>query len=108
MNSQNHELEARIQMQKAYLQIILKINASDREAAAKVYTTYKEPFLTGIAGALSKELLVRDEDVQVLHGFRSEAEAKAYLESELFNNDVVVGLKDLLQANPEVRIYSAH
>lgn len=95
-------------MEKAYLQITLKINASDREAAANVYTTYKEPFLTGIAGALSKELLVRDEDVQVLHGFSSESDAKAYLESDLFNNDVVVGLKDLLQANPEIRIYKAY
>lgn len=93
-------------MQKAYLQITLKVNDSDREAAAKVYTTYKEPFLTGIAGATSKELLVRDEDVQVLHGFSSEADAKAYLESELFNNDVVAGLKDLLQDDPEIRIYS--
>ncbi|RRJ65123.1 hypothetical protein EHV15_21045 [Paenibacillus oralis] len=95
-------------MQKAYLQITLKINVSDREAATKVYTTYKEPFLKGTAGALSKELLVRDEDVQVLHGFSSEADAKAYLESELFNNDVVVGLKPLLQANPEIRIYNAY
>ncbi|MEC0182427.1 hypothetical protein P4H61_13140 [Paenibacillus peoriae] len=95
-------------MQKAYLQITLKVNVPDREEASKVYTTYKEPFLTSIAGALSKELLVRGEDIQVLHGFRSEADAKAYLESELFNNDVVVGLKNLLQADPEVRIYSAN
>lgn len=93
-------------MQKAYLQITLKVNASEREAAANVYTTYKEPFLSGITGAVSKELLVRDEDVQVLHGFRSEADAKAYLKSDLFNKDVVAGLKDLLQADPEVRIYS--
>ncbi|KGP77719.1 MULTISPECIES: hypothetical protein [Paenibacillus] len=93
-------------MAKAYLQITLKINATEREAAVKVYTTYKEPFLSGIAGAVSKELLVRDEDVQVLHGFNSEDEAKNYLESDLFTNDVVVGLKDLLQADPEVRIYT--
>lgn len=94
-------------MAKAYLQITLKINAPEREAATKVYTTYKEPFLTGISGAVSKELLVRDEDVQVLHGFNNEADAKAYLESDLFTNDVVVGLKDLLQAEPEIRIYSS-
>ncbi|MNT24196.1 hypothetical protein D3C72_1596590 [compost metagenome] len=94
-------------MQKAYLQITLKVNVPEREAATKVYTTYKEPFLSGIIGAVSKELLVRDEDVQVLHGFRTEADAKAYLESDLFNKDVVVGLKDLLQAEPEIRIYSA-
>jgi Holliday junction resolvase len=57
---------------------------------------------------LSKKLLVRGEDVQVLHGFSSEADAKAYLKSELFNNDVVVGLKPFLQDKPEVRIYSAY
>ncbi|MBM6383406.1 MAG: hypothetical protein JSY10_05350 [Paenibacillus sp.] len=93
-------------MAKAYLQITLIINAQERESAVNVYTKYKEPFLSGIAGAVSKELLVRDEDVQVLHGFNSEAEAKAYLESDLFTNDVVVGLKDLLQAEPEIRIYN--
>jgi hypothetical protein len=32
-----------------------------------------------IPGALSKELLIREEDVQVLHGFKSVADAKAYL-----------------------------
>ncbi|MNW51223.1 hypothetical protein D3C74_287040 [compost metagenome] len=95
-------------MQKAYLEITLKVEPSNREAATKVYTTYKEPFLKGITGALTKELLVRDEDVQVLHIFSSEADAKAYLQSELFNNDVVVGLKDLLTADPEVRIYVAY
>lgn len=93
-------------MSKAYLQITLKINDSDREAAAGVYTKYKEPFLTSIDGAESKELLIRDDDVQVLHGFSNEDNAKAYLESELFNNDVVVGLKEYLHADPEVRIYS--
>lgn len=93
---------------KAYLQITLKIEPANREAAAKVYTTYKEPFLKGIAGALTKELLVRDEDVQVLHGFSSVADAKAYLESDLFNNDVVTGLKNLLSAEPEIRIYTAN
>ncbi|WP_342042850.1 hypothetical protein [Bacillus sp. OTU2372] len=92
---------------KAYLQITLNIDVANRADAAKVYTTYKEPFLKDIPGAISKELLIRDEDVQVLHGFNSVAEAQTYLESELFNNDVVVGLKDLLKSDPEVRIYSA-
>lgn len=95
-------------MQKAYLQITLKIESANREAATKVYATYKEPFLKGIKGALAKELLVRDEDVQVLHGFSSESDAKAYLESDLFNIDVVVGLKDLLSAEPEIRIYTVY
>ncbi|MEK8214052.1 MULTISPECIES: hypothetical protein [unclassified Paenibacillus] len=94
-------------MQKAYLEITLKVEPANRDAATKVYTTYKEPFLKGIDGALTKELLVRDDDVQVLHCFSSEADAKAYLQSDLFNNDVVVGLKNLLEADPEVRIYAA-
>jgi len=90
----------------AYLQITLDVDASKRADAAKVYTTYKEPFLKEIPGAVSKELLVRDEDVQVQHGFNSAEEAQAYLESDLFNTDVVGGLKDLLNSDPEIRIYS--
>jgi len=89
----------------AYLQITLKVNEADRPAAADVYTKYKQPFLDTITGAQSKELLVRDEDVQVLHGFDTAANAQAYLSTDLFNQDVVGGLSPLLQADPEVRIY---
>ncbi len=91
---------------KAYLEINLKIDAADRPKAAEVYTRYKAPFLDTIKGATSKELLIRDEDVQVLHGFSSAAEASAYLTSPLFGNDVVAGLKPFLKADPDVRIYS--
>ena len=48
---------------QAYLQITLKIADKNREAAAGVYTKYKAPFLNEIAGAESKALLIRDEDV---------------------------------------------
>jgi len=91
---------------KAYLQITLTINIVDRATAAAVYTKYKNPFLTTIKGAQSKELLIRDEDVQVLHGFDTLEDANDYLTSDLFNKDVVVELKPLLQANPEVKIYN--
>ena len=90
----------------AYLQITLKIKNENRGAAAAVYKKYKQPFLDEIAGAKSKELLIRDEDVQVLHGFSSEKNAHAYLATELFSNDVVGELKGLLDADPEVHIYS--
>ena len=93
-------------MAGAYLQITLKIEAKNREAAAKVYFRYREPFLKTIPGAKSKQLLLRDEDVQVLHGFDSPQNAKAYLESALFTNDVVTALKPHLDAAPEIRIYS--
>lgn len=92
-------------MTKAYLEITLKINEADRENAAGVYMKYKAPFLDFINGALSKELLIRQEDVQVLHLFESIADAQAYLTSELFTNDVVIALKPYLQDNPDVRIY---
>ncbi|MGN0458863.1 MAG: hypothetical protein ACI4IL_07830, partial [Eubacterium sp.] len=80
---------------KAYLEITMKIDEQNRPAAAKVYNDYRGPFLKEIKGALTKDLLIRNEDVQVLHGFDSAEHAAAYLESEMFKNDVFVGLKPL-------------
>lgn len=91
----------------AYLEITLKIGPQNRAAAAAVYHRFKTPFLQNIAGAASKTLLVRDEDVQVLHAFESKEQAQAYLESALFTEDIVTALKPLLQAAPDVRIYVA-
>lgn len=91
---------------KAYLQITMKINSENRPAAAKVYNDYRGPFLKEIKGALTKNLLISDEDVQVLHGFDSVESAQAYLSSDMFKNDVFVGLKDLWTMDPDVRIYS--
>ena len=91
---------------KAYLQITMKINECDRNGAAKVYFDYRQPFLDTIDGAMTKSLLVRDEDVQVLHGFDSKEHALAYLESDLFKNDVVKGLTPYFQSAPEIRIFS--
>lgn len=91
---------------KAYLEITMRIDNANRPAAAKVYTDYRAPFLDTIEGALTKELLVRDEDVQVLHGFDTVEHAAAYLNSELFNADVVKGLKPLWSAEPDVKIYT--
>ena len=75
----------------AYLEITLKINEENCPAAAKVYTDYRQQFLDTIQGAVTKDFLIRDEDVQVLHGFDSIENAKAYLDSEMFKNDVFVG-----------------
>jgi hypothetical protein len=90
----------------AYLEITMEIEAANRPAAAKIYIDYREPFLKTIEGALTKDLLIRDEDVQVLHGFDSVEHAQAYLISEIFRNDVFVGLKPLWSADPDVKIYS--
>ena len=50
--------------------------------------------------------MIRDEDVQVLHGFDSVEHAQEYLSSDMFKNDVFVGLKPFWSAEPEVRIFS--
>jgi hypothetical protein len=92
-------------MSKAYIEITIKVDAKDRVKAGAVYSKYKPPFLATIPGAESKELLLREEDVQVLHGFDSRASAENYLKSELFGSDVVRELKPYLLADPEVRIY---
>ena len=93
-------------MTTAYLLITLKITDRNREAAAGVYAKYKQPFLDTIEGARSKELLIRDENVAVLHGFDSPKSAEAYLRSALFTRDVVTGLSPYLAESPELQIYT--
>ena len=90
---------------KAYLEITMIISKENRPAATRVYNDYRGPFLERIEGALSKDLLVRDEDVQVLHGFDSVEHARAYLGSQMFNDDVAVGLKPTWDADPQIVIY---
>ncbi|NEA15785.1 hypothetical protein [Streptomyces halstedii] len=89
----------------AYLEITLRIAPENRAAAADVYGKYKQPFLDTVPGATGKELLVRDEDVQVLHRFRNAADAEAYLAGDLFTRDVTGELSPLLEADPETRLY---
>ena len=91
---------------KAYLQVTMKINAENRPAAAHIYTTYRQPFLDTIPGALTKELLIRDEDVQVIHGFDSMDHARAYLGSALFREKVAPGLQPTWAEAPDIRFYS--
>lgn len=89
-----------------YLQIMLMIERTNRAAAACIYQKNRASFLEQIQGAKSQMLLVRDEDVQVLHCFDTLENANAYLQSELFTADVVGALKPLLVAEPDVRIYT--
>jgi hypothetical protein len=89
----------------AYLEITLQIDPENRAAAAAVYRKYKEAFLSGVAGAQSKELLIRDEDVQVLHGFDSVSNAREYLAGDLFTKDVVRELGPLLSSDPDIRLF---
>jgi heme-degrading monooxygenase HmoA len=91
---------------KAYLQVIMTIDPENRAAAAKVYTDYRQPFLDTIDGALTKELLIRDEDVQVVHGFDSMEHAQAYLNTPLFKEKVAPGLQPTWSADPDIRFYT--
>lgn len=90
----------------AYLQVTMNIDPSDRAAGARIYSDYKQEFLDTVPGATSKELLVRDDDVQVLHGFETAEQASAYLSSELFTTKVVPGLTPLFKAEPDIRVYT--
>lgn len=90
---------------KAYLQVIMTIDPENRPAAAKVYNDYRQPFLDTVEGALTKECLIRDEDVQVIHGFDSLEYAKAYLDTELFTTKVAPGLQPTWAADPDIRFY---
>jgi len=90
----------------AYLEITLDVKAENRSNAGGVYAKYKNPFLEQIKGATSKDLLLRVDDVQVLHGFESESDANAYLTTDIFQNDVVRELKPYLESDPEIRIYT--
>ncbi len=57
---------------------------------------------------LTKDLLIRDKDVQVIHGFDSKKHVPAYLESNLFNkNNIVTGPKLLREEKPEIHMYTA-
>jgi len=94
-----------MKMKKAYLEITMKVSGTDRAKAGAVYSKYKPPFLATVPGAESKDLLLRDEDVQVLHSFDSRASAERYLKSTLFGEDIVAELKPYLMADPEIRIY---
>lgn len=93
-------------MTKAYLQITMFVSNTNRPAAAAVFNKYKAPFLNEIKGAVTKDLLIREEDVQVLHGFESVEDANAYLKTEIFNNDVVRELSPLFDKAPEIKIYA--
>ena len=93
-------------MTNVFVEISLQIGNADRPAFKTIYKKYRTLFMESVAGGKSKELLIRDEDIQVLLGFDTAVNAENYLSSKLFANDVVSELKPLLQANPDVRIYS--
>ena len=92
-------------MPSAFLEITLNVTQENRPHAGAIYMKYKAAFLSDVAGARSKDLLLRPEDVQVLHGFDTIENAENYLKTPLFQKDVVRELKPFLAGAPEIRIY---
>lgn len=95
-----------LKMTNVFVEISLQINSADRPTFKTIYKKYRTLFMESVVGGKSKELLIREEDAQVLLGFDTFENATNYLTSKLFTNDVVGELKPLLQASPDVRIYS--
>lgn len=83
----------------------MTIPEENRVAAAKIYATYRQPFLDTIPGALTKQLLIRNENVQVLHGFDSVTHPKDYQTSEMFAKHGFSELQPIWSIDPDVRIY---
>ncbi|MGJ1290427.1 hypothetical protein I6I97_21535 [Sphingobacterium multivorum] len=100
MDNKNKE-----QMTTAYLQIVLKMNSSNRGELTSTYHKFKDLFREQIKGAKTQELLFSDEDIQLLYGFDTYEDAEAFLSTELYNNIILVALKPLISNNPEIKIY---
>jgi len=101
MDNKNKE-----QMTTAYLQIVLKMNSSNRGELTSTYNKFKDLFQEQIKGAKTQELLFSDEDIQLLYGFDTFEDAEAFLSTELYNNVILVALKPLISNNPDIKIYN--
>ncbi|WP_433900269.1 hypothetical protein [Sphingobacterium puteale] len=93
-------------MAKAYLQVTLKINNSDKGAVSGIYEKFRDSFIDQIKGATSIELLIGDGYIQLLHVFDTAEDAQAFLSTELYNNNILFALKSLMVDTPRVSIYS--
>ncbi|WP_449437045.1 hypothetical protein [Pedobacter steynii] len=91
---------------KSIFRNYLKNQGQRQSSSSRGLQQIQRSFLETISGALSKELLIHAEDVQVLHGFSSTETAQQYLLSNLFNEDVVTALKPYLNSKPDIKIYS--
>ena len=94
-------------MEKAYLSVNMKIDSSRLPEVTKVYTNYWEKFLRTIHGARTKDLVIRNEDVQILHSFNSVEDAVGFLSSEMFQRAVFIDLQPYWNDELNVRIYTA-
>ena len=67
---------------RSFLQMTLLVSQARREEAiTKVYLPNRQRFLERVEGAVSMDLLFREEDIQVLVGFDTLEHARSSLES---------------------------
>ena len=90
---------------RAYLQITLQISQPRREEAiTKVYLPNRQRFLERVEGAVSMDMLVREEDIQVLVGFDTPENARAYLASSA-GKEITSQLAGYAKKEPVTAIY---
>ncbi len=93
---------------RAHLLITVKVDSSRRAALIdQVYEPNRTRFLQKIPGAVSKNLLLRREDLAILHGFDTAENAEAYLHSDLYG-ELLRQLADYQEENPVAALYNTH
>ncbi|MFA5515544.1 MAG: hypothetical protein WDA20_04590 [Desulfuromonadales bacterium] len=91
---------------RAYLQISLPVPPERRdEAITKVFLPSRQRFDELAEGAVSIDLLVRNEDLQVLAGFDTLEHARAFEKSPA-GRDLTGQLTKLAEKEPTVALYN--
>ena len=91
---------------RSFLQITLVVPTPKREEAiTKVFLPGRQRFLDRIPGAVTMDLLVREEDLQVLHGFDTMENASAYLKSPI-GKEILGQLAEISDGKPSIAVYN--
>ena len=93
---------------RAYLQETFTLASTSREEMIlQVYAPHRPRFLGRVAGAVSINLLLREEDVQILYGFDTLESAKSFLESAYFGetDDLLAKYR---KGSAALALYAAH
>lgn len=89
----------------AYVVMTVDVPVEKRSEATRVYYMNKAFFLSGVEGAVCKELLLRDKDIKIVAGFSSMDNANAYLKNDMFTKDLFTGMKKFATTDPDVQVY---
>jgi hypothetical protein len=91
---------------RGFVQVTLAIPESRREEAiTRIFLPARQRFLDRSPGAVSMDLLVREEDVQLLHGFDTFENSRVYLDSGFFR-DLIGQLGETAEKEPVTALYN--